>query len=497
MYSQYIAIIREQDQMRMKEKGIIRAQGENTMKKRMSTFLAWTTLLLAGVMGLLVPNALFAQRMPAATTGPSVTWKAPLRGPAGDYVGAQRCAGCHRDEAREFFKTPHAQYGEAPKVVPASAGAAESPSVAAGRKLYNDMMCSACHQIGGQGGTFAPAMDDVGARLTREQLMDRMLKRRAGTIMPTLPADTPNSQIDQLVDYMVSLKGQAPAETKAAAIPTTVTGCEACHGPGKAHADAEQVAAGDFDKEMAASKLIFKFDGNPKENSERCLACHDSGKGQSSFDHSEHLSAGVACQDCHATHLLEAAKNPNKVAMASAQSALFSVPSLPEENRWLHNNLLKESQPQLCFQCHETVRAQFALPEHHRVPEGFMKCTDCHNPHGNMNHFQLTKAAWETCVTCHVEKRGPWVYEHAVVRVEGCGTCHTPHGSINNFLLKRREQRMLCLQCHSVIHKTAPISGLNGQANVPHGRGGYQTSGDCTRCHVAVHGSNLDEFLLR
>ena len=114
-----------------------------------------------------------------------------------------------------------------------------------------------------------------------------------------------------------------------------------------------------------------------------------------------------------------------------------------------------------------------------------------------MNHFQLNKANWEACVKCHVEKRGPFVYEHPVVRVEGCAACHTPHGSVNNFLLKRREMRLLCLQCHSVFHTSPSVSGLNGQANVPHGRLGFQTSGDCTRCHVAIHGSNFDEYLLR
>jgi predicted CXXCH cytochrome family protein len=266
------------------------------------------------------------------------------------------------------------------------------------------------------------------------------------------------------------------------------TGCESCHGPGKAHADAMAEAAGDSAKTAAAKKLIFSFNANPKENSERCLTCHTSGKRQDFFGHSSHLAAGVSCDQCHSAHLLKAAENPNKVELASAQSELFQVPGLPEENRWLSSSLLKESQPGVCYSCHRTVQAQFALPEHHRVPEGFMKCTDCHNPHGNLNHFQLTKANWETCVKCHVEKRGPFVFEHAAVRVEGCVACHSPHGSVNNFLLKRREQRFLCLQCHT---------GFHNQAGVPHSRGGYQASGPCTRCHVAVHGSNFDEYLLR
>jgi hypothetical protein len=31
---------------------------------------------------------------------------------------------------------------------------------------------------------------------------------------------------------------------------------------------------------------------------------------------------------------------------------------------------------------------------------------------------------------------------------------------------------------------------------VPHGRLGFQTAGECTRCHVAVHGSNTSPYLL-
>ena len=49
-----------------------------------------------------------------------------------------------------------------------------------------------------------------------------------------------------------------------------VMGCEACHGPGKAHADAEQAAHGDDAATAAANKLIFGFRGTGRENWERC-----------------------------------------------------------------------------------------------------------------------------------------------------------------------------------------------------------------------------------
>ncbi len=266
----------------------------------------------------------------------------------------------------------------------------------------------------------------------------------------------------------------------------SAAGCEMCHGAGKLHADAEQAAHGDDAKTAAAARLIFSFDGNPKQNSERCMRCHETSKQQSQFDHSTHAMRGVSCNDCHSPHLTAAAESPKSERIQNAQAKFFSVPSLPEENRWLTSSLLKKSQPELCYNCHGDVRAQFALPIHHRVPEGLMKCTDCHTPHGTSNRHELTQSGWETCIQCHAEKRGPFVFEHAAVKVEGCTACHTPHGSVNRQLLARREERMLCLQCHS-----APDG-----VNVPHSRMSFQTEGTCTRCHSVIHGSNFDvDFL--
>ena len=287
-----------------------------------------------------------------------------------------------------------------------------------------------------------------------------------------------------------------------------ISGCEACHGPGKAHADAIEAAEGDEGKTKLAleehpmfsfsvnAKItaalqqypIFHFRSNAKENASRCLFCHISSKQQDDFEHSTHAAQAMSCDQCHSPHLVTEVKDQTKGGLSTPQAHFFQVPQLPDEVRWLHGSLLKRSEPDLCFGCHSNIQAQFALPVHHRVPEGLVKCTDCHNPHGSLNRASLNRPSFQTCANCHAEKRGPYIYEHPAVKVEGCTTCHNPHGSTNRMLLVRREGRQLCLQCHN---------GFHGQNGVPHSRLGFQTSGECTRCHVAIHGSNLDPSLLR
>ena len=323
------------------------------------------------------------QKQPASREPSSVAWKAPAEGKADQYVGAETCAGCHADHARQFAKTIHAK-----------------ASV--------------------EGAKFG-------------------------------------------------------------------TGCESCHGPGKAHADAQMEASGDPAKVEAAKKLIFSFHGKPEENAAHCLACHSTSKDQDLYNRSEHKLNGVACSDCHAAHLLERTNLRDRVELSLAQSQFFAAPKMTEENRWLSESLLKKKQPDLCFSCHRTIQGQFALPTHHRVPEGLMKCTDCHNAHGTLQRPLLRKSNWEACVACHTEKRGPWVFEHAAVKIEGCTICHTPHGSVTRNLLTRREDRFTCLECH-----VDPFA-----ANVPHGRLGFQTRGECVRCHATIHGSNVSEFFLQ
>jgi DmsE family decaheme c-type cytochrome len=227
-------------------------------------------------------------------------------------------------------------------------------------------------------------------------------------------------------------------------------GCEACHGPGAEHVE------GGGDK----SKIFVFADHSRQETSARCLECHGEGHEQAHFSESAHSSSNVGCLDCHSPH--HAKEKPH---------------------------LLLQSTPQLCYGCHTSAKADFAKPYHHRVNEGLLQCNDCHNPHGTAIAGQLRTMpnGDAICYKCHVDKQGPFVYEHVPVKTEGCVSCHTPHGSTNPRFLRVSLVNMLCLQCHSF-----PAQGPAGPAHNQSAK--YQA---CTMCHVAIHGSNFSNVFFK
>jgi len=92
----------------------------------------------------------------------------------------------------------------------------------------------------------------------------------------------------------------------------------------------------------------------------------------------------------------------------------------------------------------------------------------------------------ETCIDCHTDKGGPFVFEHGSVQVEGCVACHTPHGSINRHLLTFQSTGELCYSCHATVpgfHVGTPPR--------------FTFATNCTNCHSSIHGSNLDPFFLK
>ncbi len=92
----------------------------------------------------------------------------------------------------------------------------------------------------------------------------------------------------------------------------------------------------------------------------------------------------------------------------------------------------------------------------------------------------------DTCYTCHAEKRGPYLWEHAPV-AEDCSLCHSSHGSVNEALLKTRSPQ-LCQQCHSQAGH--PSVGYQGTGASMGNTSGFVAGKSCLNCHNQVHGSN-------
>jgi len=155
--------------------------------------------------------------------------------------------------------------------------------------------------------------------------------------------------------------------------------------------------------------------------------------------------------------------------------------------------MLKQNEPQLCMSCHTETKSQFTKPFHHKVLEGAMNCSSCHNAHGGFESKQakLAVGADASCIKCHGDKQGPFAFEHAPLKTEGCASCHTPHGSSNPKMLNRSSVRQLCMECHSSLSSADP-----GAPQAPHNQTTTRYM-NCTICHARIHGSNANKYFFR
>ncbi|HTR64192.1 MAG TPA: DmsE family decaheme c-type cytochrome [Terriglobales bacterium] len=264
---------------------------------------------------------------------------------------------------------------------------------------------------------------------------------------------------DQQKSFVHTVMGNALAHAKS---PLAARGCEACHGPGKAHVDAgggRETILVDFTKE---SKTPVE------EQNRACLACHNKGE-QMFWMGSPHQSRAMACVNCHEVHYGSAAQQYE----AFSEHTRYGAPLTEHVG-------VKKPQPELCLECHQMRRAQLQRSSHMPYREGKVTCTSCHNPHGTPNPSQLIQSSInENCYSCHAERRGPFLWEHPPV-MENCANCHDPHGSSNPELLKVRMPRV-CDSCHDSSRHPTQAQPLSSIKNFNRG---------CTNCHSLIHGSN-------
>lgn len=237
--------------------------------------------------------------------------------------------------------------------------------------------------------------------------------------------------------------------------------CATCHGDGTEHME----AGGD------KTKIVVPRGRTGSD--ETCLLCHEQTKGGMHAN-----SEQVNCLTCHSIH--------------------SSDPRSP--------HLVAKPQLALCGTCHTQPASMRNKPYAHRLDRGGMACSTCHDPHGRrargeqsmaiVGHLRTSSArgrvAEAPCLSCHTEKRGPFVFSHGAAEVGDCTTCHETHGSSNPNQLRRATVQQVCMECHSPTTTATLGSQPPSFHNLSLPR--YQ---NCTTCHVAVHGSNRDPQLLK
>lgn len=242
---------------------------------------------------------------------------------------------------------------------------------------------------------------------------------------------------EQVKDFTTSAHGRAFQHNQAYAGQS----CASCHLGAEAHAESGDPA-----------EIV-----NPKKStglaaSESCLSCHENQVHNAYWQGSAHEAAGLACMDCHAVHS-------------------------PLRNR---QGKAVKGTTDLCLSCHATTQVAMNQRSRHPLREGAMDCASCHDPHGSAGE-KLVKgdSVNDSCLSCHQELRGPFLWEHSPVR-EDCLTCHKPHGSNHDKLLVARASQM-CQSCHlQGRHQT--VAGFDSSV--------WNSNRACLNCHSQIHGSN-------
>lgn len=226
--------------------------------------------------------------------------------------------------------------------------------------------------------------------------------------------------------------------------------CESCHGPGSL------AIAGVGKSEKCDYGTLLQYRELPSQaQSLICLKCHSvvSTSNLQHWNSSVHATNDVSCFDCHQLH-----QGPQQ-------------------------KVNRQDTARMCYGCHQEIQGGFSQLSHHPVPEQKMTCTDCHNPHGSTQPFDLYgNTVKETCTRCHMEYQGPFVFEHGDL-TENCLNCHRPHGSPSKPLLNQ-SQPFLCMQCHGGHFNPYRPSLANAQLKEAF----YNR---CTDCHSSIHGTDV------
>ena len=276
--------------------------------------------------------------------------------------------------------------------------------------------------------------------------------------------------------------------------------CEKCHGPASRHLQTRGQEPGTI--------LSFKT-LPPPQRAELCLQCHeqDSCAPGAQWRTSKHAHHGVSCTDCHTSHYnVPPGTKPTQLADGNASpptryaSLIANQPPPPQESLRIDSRHLGAITPHICYRCHASKAQQEDVAHPHQIcgAVGF-DCATCHNPHGKVRHETRS----ELCLQCHDQSSPTMAWHSSIHSMNNvaCTDCHNPHPDMNvqqvvdiQHTNVRRPPRMpmsvdqpaVCFKCHGDIY--ARIS-MPQHHPIKEGK---MVCSDCHDAHGQSHG-NLKE----
>ena len=106
------------------------------------------------------------------------------------------------------------------------------------------------------------------------------------------------------------------------------------------------------------------------------MTCHAGGTEHMNAINSVHTKNDVSCISCHSPH------HATTAGVSAGQGAARALLHAATCNR----------------------KPQFEMPFHHRVNEGLVQCSDCHNPHGTVAAKQVRTSAAQDAVCLHLPR---------------------------------------------------------------------------------------------
>ncbi len=241
-----------------------------------------------------------------------------------------------------------------------------------------------------------------------------------------------------------------PFEAKGKAV-----GCEACHGPGEKHIESNE--PGDI--------VSFKG-MTMEETSEVCLSCHMSEQMMDHAGNTHQVNdvGCTSCHDVHFSNHKNSLKKKELALCSDCHTDVSAEFNYPSHHPVKEGKLecsdchrvhsvgnedidTDERLNDLCLNCHSYLQGPFIF-EHEPVVES---CATCHSPHGTVANNLLNQSEPFLCLQCHE------MHFHSTLKADDA-TEVTVKGQVFQNPWGEKSYKVAyttkCTQCHSKIHGT-------------------------------------------